>query len=424
MTGPVEELVHQHHPRAVLPRRLEPLRKPLPLSVEVKEREQRALHAGAGGLLDHEVHEPPSIVDYVLRVVPAPGFSLFCFHEANPIALSLVSPEFGPGLKEGGYSANIAGRIHAPRPGRRIETLLVYGISMIRNEADLVRLNMLYNSAVGIEHRLIVDNGSTDGTDRALKKLSRQDPRVRWTRDEGPYRQGEIHTELAREAYKEGADWVVQIDADEFWFVPKGDLMSILARSSAGVLRAKVLNYIQRRGQKESSPDALLHMTRRAAEPVGKGAQDLVEAGRLGFVEKLYPRKCLSRPTAEIRIEAGNHKVYDAGGPSENTNEIFCLHAPIRSRSALEERVRTAARPAAAGRKPGQGRYRRMLGSLQDDSAIEQEWAANSYEGDFLDVYGEKHPVLFDPRLRDAVAPFLPQPLWRKVYHRFRHLVD
>jgi glycosyltransferase involved in cell wall biosynthesis len=301
--------------------------------------------------------------------------------------------------------------------------LLVYGISMIRNEADLVRLNVLYNSAAGIEHRLIVDNGSTDGTDRLLKELSRRDPRVRWTRDEGPYRQTEIHTELAREAYRDGADWVVQVDADEFWYAPGGNLKAILARSEAGVLRAQVLNFIQRRGQQESSPGALLHMTRRAAEPVGKDAQDLVEARKLGFVEKLYPRKCISRPTPEIRIEAGNHKVYEAAGPSENTNEIFCLHAPIRSRSALEERVRTAARPAAAGRKPGQGRYRRMLGNLQDDTAIDQEWAANSYEGDFLDVYGEKHPVLFDPRLRDTVAPFLPQSPWRKIYHRLGSLL-
>jgi glycosyltransferase involved in cell wall biosynthesis len=298
------------------------------------------------------------------------------------------------------------------------KVVLVYGISMIRNEADLVRLNMLYNSAVGIEHRLIVDNGSTDGTDQILKELSRQDPRVRWTRDEGPYRQTEIHTELAREAYRDGADWVVQIDADEFWYAPKGNLKSVLAGSEAGVLRAQVLNYIQRRGQRESSPDALLYMTRRAAKPVGKGAQDLVEARRLGFVEKLYPRKCISRPNAEIRIEAGNHKVYDADGPSENTNDVFCLHAPIRSRAALEERVRTAARPAAAGRKPGQGRYRRMLGELRDEKAVEQHWAANSYDGDFLDVYGEKHPVLFDPRLRDAVAPFVPQPLWRRLYRR------
>lgn len=36
---------------------------------------------------------------------------------------------------------------------------------------------------------------------------------------------------------------------------------------------------------------------------------------------------------------------------------------------------------------------------------MEQEWAANSYKEGYLDVYGEKHKVTFDSRLRDAVAP-------------------
>lgn len=301
--------------------------------------------------------------------------------------------------------------------------MLVYGISMIRNEADLMRLSIPYHFRLGIDRRLIVDNGSIDGTGEVLKELSSRDPRIRWTRDEGPYRQSEIHTELAREAYREGADWVVQIDADEFWYAPGGDFRGVLARSKAGVLRASFLNFIQRRGQTESSPGALLHMTKRAAAPVAR-AQDLVEARQIAFVEKLPPPKCVSRPTAEITIETGNHKVYEANGPIEDTDELLCLHAPIRSRAALEERVRTANRPTEAGRKRGQGRYRRTyLAKFEDESDLEQEWKANSYLDDHLDVYGQRHPVTYDPRLRDAVAPLIPQPLWKTLSWRLERLI-
>jgi hypothetical protein len=245
--------------------------------------------------------------------------------------------------------------------------------------------------------------------------LSSRDPQVRWIRDEGPYRQSEIHTELAREAYREGADWVVQIDADEFWYAPAGNFRSVLAESNAGVIRVQLVNFIQRRSQKESSPDALLHMTRRAASPVAR-AQDLVESRQLAFVEKLFPPKCISRPSEEIQIETGNHKVYGVDGPSEVTNDVLCLHAPIRSRAALEERVRTANRPAEAGRKRGQGRYRRTyLAKFEEESDIQREWEANSYRGNYVDVYGQRHPVVFDPRLRDAVAPFITQPFWKKL---------
>ena len=40
---------------------------------------------------------------------------------------------------------------------------------------------------------------------------------------------------------------------------------------------------------------------------------------------------------------------------------------------------------------------------------------ANSYEGGSLDVYGEEHPVVFDPRLRDAVSSFISRSFWKRL---------
>jgi glycosyltransferase involved in cell wall biosynthesis len=296
--------------------------------------------------------------------------------------------------------------------------VLVYGISMIRNEADIVRLNLQYHLSLGVDRIIVIDNGSTDGTDEALQQISSRDARVSWYYDDGPFLPSAVITRLAREALRAGADWVVPIDADEFWYAPAGDFREVLKDSRAGVLVAQVVNFIQRRSQMESSPDALLHMTRRVASPVGPPGrgQDLVEAGEIAFVEKMYPPKCICRPAKEIEIETGNHKVYNADGPKEHTAKIVCLHAPIRSRATLEERIRSASRAAEAGRKPGQDRNRRRLTELQGESAVEQEWAANSYQDNYLDVYGQHHPVVFDPRLRDVVTAFVPQPFWKRLY--------
>ena len=41
-------------------------------------------------------------------------------------------------------------------------------------------------------------------------------------------------TELAREAFEEGADWVVPVDADEFWHAPGGDLTKGARRHGGG----------------------------------------------------------------------------------------------------------------------------------------------------------------------------------------------
>src|SRR5918993_1294352 len=79
----------------------------------------------------------------------------------------------------------------------------VYGLLVARNEVDIIRTNVLYHLSLGLDRLLVVDNGSSDGTDRVLRELGK-DPRVRWTRDEGLFYHGQIATELAREAFREG----------------------------------------------------------------------------------------------------------------------------------------------------------------------------------------------------------------------------
>jgi glycosyltransferase involved in cell wall biosynthesis len=41
---------------------------------------------------------------------------------------------------------------------------MIYGVMLVRNEADIIRANLLHHLASGIDHVLVVDNGSTDGT--------------------------------------------------------------------------------------------------------------------------------------------------------------------------------------------------------------------------------------------------------------------
>jgi len=99
------------------------------------------------------------------------------------------------------------------------------------------------------------------------------------------------------------------------------------------------------------------------------------------------------------------------------------VHPPRRPRPAREERGGPPTHPAEAGRKRGQGRYRRTyLAKFEGESDIDREWAANSYLDDHLDVYGQRHPAIYDPRLRDAVAPFIPQSFWRKLSRPLQRL--
>jgi len=287
----------------------------------------------------------------------------------------------------------------------------VVGLMIVRNEADILRVNVLHHLSLGVDRFLIVDNGSSDGTNRILRELS-GDGRVKWREDPGPYRQSEITTDLAREAFRTGADWVIPIDADEFWCAPGGDFRGVLEHSTGGGLQVEVLNFIQRRDQLEATPEGLLAMTRRTPLPVGplERVRQLVEARQYAYVEMMYSPKFISRPTASIQIAMGNHGVTDLPGPVEVTEKIVCFHAALRSRSVLQAKVEQGNRVAELGLGPEQGWHVRRWTRLAAEGRLEDEWRANSFADDCLDAYGVSHHVVFDPRLRDLAARWVRQP--------------
>lgn len=281
---------------------------------------------------------------------------------------------------------------------------------MVHNEANIIRVNILYHLSIGFDRLLIVDNDSTDGTDRILRDLGR-DPRVRWTRDAGPFRQGEVFAQLAREAFHEGADWVAPLDADDFWYARRGSLRHVLEKTSASVLRVKHVDFVQRREQHEHSYDELLYMTRRVPEPVTLHCchQSLFRSKQISYIQLARAPKMICRPSRTISMSIGAHQVSGVDGPTLETSEIILMHAPLRSLAHLETRAASASRRGSL-KEPntsGPGWPARRWRTLQEKGTLKQEWAANSYESDSLDVYGECHLLIFDPTLRNAVAPFV-----------------
>jgi Methyltransferase domain/Glycosyl transferase family 2 len=286
---------------------------------------------------------------------------------------------------------------------------MIFAVMMVRNEADILRVNLLHHLNLGVDQFLVVDNGSTDGTDEVLQELSATG-RVHWRRRDGRFDQAATTTELAREAFLGGARWVLPTDADEFWWAADGNFREILDASSAGALEVEVVNFIQRRHQDLAEPLALLTMTRRVPEPIGsvEDGPDLVESGRIAFVEMRYPPKYISRASIVLSIAQGNHSVSGIDGSVEKTGALFCLHAPLRARSILGWRkVEHGRRVEEINQYLRQAWHVRRWRRLSKEGRLDEEWAANSYRDDCLDVYGTKHPVAVDMRLHDVLAPWL-----------------
>lgn len=292
----------------------------------------------------------------------------------------------------------------------------LYGLSMVRNEVNTIHVNVLYHLSLGFDRLLIVDNGSTDGTDQVLRWLGR-DPRVRWTRDAGGFRQGKIFTRLAREAFREGADWVVPVDADDFWHAPEGNFREVLEESPAAALRVGMVDFIQRREQRRAARDELRHMTWRVPEPVPRDEhhEELLESRRISYIELARVPKILSRASEQVNLVKGAHQISGVEGSVLDTDEIKILHAPLCSFAGLEAKAASVGQRGVEGSTTGgPGWHARRWHGLQEGGELEQEWEANSQADGHLDVYGDRHPLIFDPTLRNAMSPFIERPLWKK----------
>ena len=144
----------------------------------------------------------------------------------------------------------------------------ICAIGTTRNEVDLVAINLQHHCAQGIDSFLIRDNGSTDGTQDELSRLSKHLP-LEWSQYKGPFLQDRLLSDLAVEAFHRGADWVIPVDADEFWHGTSGTIRGVLEHSAAGALRVEVVNFVQSREVIQTIPNGLSLMTRRPTKPIG-----------------------------------------------------------------------------------------------------------------------------------------------------------
>jgi glycosyltransferase involved in cell wall biosynthesis len=105
----------------------------------------------------------------------------------------------------------------------------IWGVSMVRNEEDVIEPVIRHLFAEGVDHVLVADNLSTDRTRQILDRLAETLP-VTVVDDPDPaYMQSVKVTELARRAVAGGADWIVPFDADELWVSAEGTLRDFLA---------------------------------------------------------------------------------------------------------------------------------------------------------------------------------------------------
>ena len=242
------------------------------------------------------------------------------------------------------------GQANLPAPARRKDIRLVLTV-LVRDEVDIIETTIDYHLAQGVDAVIATDNRSRDGTRQILERYAHSG-RVILIPEEGEdYRQGDWVTRMARIASTElGADWVINADADEFWWPATGDLRATLRRIPPEYVTvlARRRNFVPVEPVEELPFFA--RMTLADPDP------------RTSHGAPLLPKVC-HRGRPDITVVRGNHEILgeDVGLPFDD-HLLTVLHYPIRSYEQFEHKVVIGA--TSLGRRALAGGVASSLGHL------------------------------------------------------------
>lgn len=245
-----------------------------------------------------------------------------------------------------------------PSP-RVIMTLLV------KNEEELLEQNLLFHKAMGVDGFIITDNNSTDGTPAIIQKYREKG----WVLEaisetsSGYEQKRWVDRMVCLAITRYGADWIINADADEFWYAPSENFKKELANVRANVLACQVINMYP-------SEDAPLFEWTQVVKPAPAPEEfDLSPYSIFGR----YRGKVLHRACGYLQIAMGNHKV--AMFPRwKQPSTIRIYHFNFRGREQFLRKMINGGKELETHSNNHGGRHWKYFYQLYKDGKLNEEY--------------------------------------------------
>jgi len=256
---------------------------------------------------------------------------------------------------------------------------------LVRDEEDILRDNLDFHLARGVDEVIVTDNGSEDSTLEILREYEARGVVRVLLEPTDDYSQWRWVTRMARLAATDhGADWVINNDADEFWWPSEGTLKSTFEGlgDGVGMLVAYRTNFVPRPEDGGPFWERMTLRERESLNPLGKP----------------LPPKIAHRAHPEVTVEQGNHKIEGVElGERRDDGSIDILHFPMRTYAQFENKIVKGGRAYLRNRELPQakGRTWRRLYEVWEQGGLREHYDEN-VAGD-----AARDDLLEDTRLRD-----------------------
>jgi hypothetical protein len=267
---------------------------------------------------------------------------------------------------------------------------------LARDEADVIDAQVAYHLSAGADFVIATDNNSRDGTTEILERYARDGCLHLFREPAEGLRQGDWVTRMARMAATEfGADWVINSDADEFWWPRDGSLKDVLAAVPPryGVVHAFWRCFVPRPDDDSSFAD---RMTIRLSQQAPINDPSSVYRP----VTKVAHR---SDPT--ITVGRGNHGLIGGGlRPLTTWYPIEILHFPLRSRAQWTRKIGLQGEAFTNHiKRAGTGYHLSAYAALQS-GRIDEQYESLLVDDDAVARGLADGTLAVDTRLRDVLA--------------------
>jgi len=266
---------------------------------------------------------------------------------------------------------------------------------LARDEADVIDAQVGFHLNAGADMVIATDNNSQDGTTEILRRYEREGVLHLIHEPAEGLRQGEWVTRMARLAASEfGADWVINTDADEFWW-PRGEsLKDVLAAVPAryGIVEAFWRTFVPRPDDERSFAERMtVRLTQQA--PINDPSS---------FYRPVT--KVAHRADPNVVVGRGNHALVDSPLlPLRTWHPLEVLHFPLRSYEQWRRKVELQGVAFTEHiERAGTGYHLKGYDALQG-GRIDEQHAALVVDDEALEQGLSDGTLALDTRLRDAL---------------------
>jgi glycosyltransferase involved in cell wall biosynthesis len=230
-----------------------------------------------------------------------------------------------------------------PRPARRVPRIAAQ--LSVKDEAEIVEHSIAHLRSIGVDHIIAVDIGSTDGTLEILEKYQADDFQLIRLSDRAVSAEATAQDALALQSFKSApADWVIILDADEFWIPASGTLKECEALDHLDVLSVQRYNVplgpdgpLMPDSLVPEQYDNLLLIT----EVLPEIRKRCILNPDMPWILVAEEPKPMMRPTKVFGLTAGDHDVLAGGAKLRRAkaSDVFIAHVPLSTKRRFEKKV-------------------------------------------------------------------------------------